>query len=209
MTLLLHETLRPRETLGVDRSGHMLAKAPRAEGLRFEEREIEKFEGGPFDLIFSNAALHWVEDHARLFKRLRSMLTAEGQLAVQMPFNDDDAPHAVARQLAREHEFRGALQGWASRPHLPQADQYASWLHELGFARQHVRIQVYTHLLDDRTQVVDWVRGALLTDYEKRMPAPLFAHFLERYRALLQPQLSDARPYLYVQPRILIWGSLK
>src|SRR5450432_4147585 len=90
MTLVLHEKLKAQETLGIDRSSAMLAKAPRADGLRFEEAEIATFSGGPYDLIFSNAALHWVPDHPALLRKLRTMLAPGGQLAVQMPASDDD-----------------------------------------------------------------------------------------------------------------------
>ena len=64
---------------------------------------IEEFDQ-PFDLIFSNAAFHWVPDHARLFKRLRCE-----QLAVQMPMNDDHPSHVTAHELARTPEFRRLL----------------------------------------------------------------------------------------------------
>jgi trans-aconitate 2-methyltransferase len=208
LTLQIHQQLEASTTLGVDRSGQMLGKAPRAEGLRFQEADIAQFDERPFDLIFSNAALHWLPDHPHLLKRLRSMLAPGGQLAVQMPYADDDTPHVLAREIARTHEFRALLGGFEARPPLLEAPRYAAWLHELGFARQHVRVQVYTHLLDDRTQVVEWVRGALLTDYQKRLSGADYARFLERYRELLLPQLSDAQPYLYLQPRLLFWGAL-
>ena len=86
--------------------------------------------------------------------------------------------------------------------------RYASWLHELGYARQVVRVQVYAHLLESREQVIEWVRGTLLTDYQKRLAPADFERFMERYRALLLPQLSEARPFLYTYPRIFLWGAL-
>jgi trans-aconitate 2-methyltransferase len=208
MTLVLQEKLRPRETLGIDRSASMLAKAPRADGLRFLEADIASFEGGPFDLMFSNAALHWLPDHPALLRRLRSMLAPGGQLAVQMPASDDDPMHQTARELAMAHEFRPLLGGFSARDRLLEPQQYAAWLHALGFTRQHVRVQVYAHLLEDRTQVVEWMKGALLTDYQRRLSPESFARFLQRFAAQLLPQLADDRPYLFLQPRLLFWGAL-
>jgi trans-aconitate 2-methyltransferase len=207
-TLLLHEKLKARETLGIDLSASMLAKAPRADGLRFEEADIATFKGGPFDLIFSNAALHWLPDHAGLLRRLRSMLAPGGQLAVQMPASDDDAAHQTARDLARSRELKQLLKGYSSRDPLLEPRQYAGWLHALGFARQQVRTQVYAHLLDDRLQVVEWVRGALLTDYQRRLPPEAFELFLRAFTGRLVPQLADEQPYLYLQPRLLFWAAL-
>jgi trans-aconitate 2-methyltransferase len=208
MTLHLHQTLQARSTVGVDRSGAMLAKAPQAEGLSFLEGDIARFEGGPFDLVFSNAALHWLPDHPALLKRLRSMLAEGGQLAVQMPASDDDKMHETAREVAQSPEFRRLLGGFAARDRLLPPDYYAAWMHRLGFVRQHVRVQVYAHSLNDRTEVVEWMRGALLTDYQKRLSPEHFTRFLERFSARLLPQLEDERPYLFLQPRLLFWGGL-
>src|SRR5436190_551685 len=84
IALAPHRKLQARETIGIDNSPAMLAKAPSAPGLRFELGSIEEFNPDePFDLIFSNAAFHWVADHAALLERLRCE-----QIAVQMPMND-------------------------------------------------------------------------------------------------------------------------
>jgi trans-aconitate 2-methyltransferase len=208
MTLHLHERLKARSTLGVDRSAAMLAKAPQAQGLAFVERDLKTFEAGPFDLVFSNAALHWVPDHPALFKRLRAMLAPAGQLAVQMPASDDDVPHQVAREVAQSPEFKPLLGGFAARDRLLAPEQYAAWLYKLGFVRQHVRTQVYAHLLESRMDVVEWMRGALLTDYQKRLKPEEYARFLDTFTARLIPQLPDERPFLFLQPRLLMWGAL-
>ncbi|HEY1435763.1 MAG TPA: methyltransferase domain-containing protein, partial [Thermoanaerobaculia bacterium] len=66
LTRALHEKTGARETLGVDSSDAMLAKAAAfaGGGLRFERGDLETFTAEePFDLVFSNAAYHWVPDH--------------------------------------------------------------------------------------------------------------------------------------------------
>src|SRR5215211_6332986 len=85
LTRLLHAQLDARETAGIDRSDSMLAatrEGTQADGLRFEVGTIEQFTGGDvahrpvlsgsdrWDLIFSNAALHWVDDHEQLLGQL-------------------------------------------------------------------------------------------------------------------------------------------
>ena len=63
LTARLHHELTAGETLGIDRSEAMLARArPRAEGgLRFEAGDIAAFAArAAYDLVFSNAALHWI-----------------------------------------------------------------------------------------------------------------------------------------------------
>src|SRR5262245_60835935 len=67
LTQIVHEQLRARETVGIDRSARMLEERQTGElpaGLRFEVGTIESFpdDRGTFDLIVSNAAFHWVQD---------------------------------------------------------------------------------------------------------------------------------------------------
>src|SRR5262245_57867329 len=108
LTRLLHERLAARDTLGIDRSDAMLARAAaaKADGLRFERGDIADFRPrAPLDLVFSNAALHWLPGHAALFARLTGALADGGQLAVQMPSNYDHASHVVAAEVAAETPF--------------------------------------------------------------------------------------------------------
>src|SRR5262249_15116514 len=79
LTRTLHEQLGARETIGIDRSARMLEKVRSADlsaGLTFDTGTIEDFPAarGRFDLIFSNAAFHWVEDHDALLARLAGAL---------------------------------------------------------------------------------------------------------------------------------------
>jgi len=83
---------------------------------------------------------------------------------------------------------------------------YAELLHELEFAEQHVRLQVYTHELPSVDDVVEWVRGSLLTDYEAHMSEAGFARFFETYRDRVRAKLAPSAPYFYAFKRILLWG---
>src|SRR5215207_9631824 len=82
LTRELHRRLSARETIGIDNSLAMLAKSADFSGdsLTFEQGDIGAFasEGG-YDLVFSNAALHWIPDHDALLPRLAATLTETGQ----------------------------------------------------------------------------------------------------------------------------------
>jgi trans-aconitate 2-methyltransferase len=210
LTRELHRHLAARETLGVDRSAAMLARsgAFAGDGLRFAQGDIADFGGErSWDLVFSNAALHWLPDHAALFARLARMLADGGQLAVQVPANFDHPSHVVAAEVAREAPFRAALGGGAHAENVLASEAYAVLLERLGFAAQQVRLQVYGHRLAGREEVVEWVRGSLLTDYERRLPPELFVRFLAAYRERLLPRLDEARPYFFTFKRVLLWAG--
>jgi trans-aconitate 2-methyltransferase len=213
LTREMHRRLAARETLGLDSSAAMLAKAAAFDeaGLGFVQGDIGTHEPtAPYDLVFSNAALQWVPDHRRLFERMTSWLAEGGQIAVQMPAQHDQPSHLSAEEIAAEEPFRSALDGrplgyGAGRP-LLATEEYADLLDRLGFAEQHVRLQIYPHRLASREAVVDWVRGSLLTDYERALGSDLFERFLERYRRRLSERLPDRRPFFMGYKRYLLWG---
>jgi len=209
LTRLLHDRLAARETLGIDSSPNMLARAEAhtAEGLHFERRDVAAFEDREaWDVVFSNALIQWLPDHPALLARLVAATAPGGQVALQFPANFTHPAYTVAVRVAAEPLFRQALGGWRREVPVLEPEAYAELLHRLGCHQQHVRLQVYGHLLPDRDAVIDWVRGTLLTDYEGRLDAPTYARFLARYRALLLPQLAPEEPYFFPFRRILLWA---
>jgi trans-aconitate 2-methyltransferase len=215
LTRLAHERLGARATLGVDRSGAMLekARAEAAPGLTFRQGDLAEPASwgapGPFDVLVSNAALHWVPDHEALLARLAARLAPGGQLAIQVPWNEHHASHAVARVVARAPEHAAALGGFVQESPVLAPEDYARVLHRLGFEEQRVRAEVYAHVLPSPEAVVDWVRGTLLTAYQERLPPDAFARFVADYRARLLAALPDERPFLFTFRRILMWARLR
>jgi trans-aconitate 2-methyltransferase len=208
LTAQLHRHLGAAETLGLDSSLAMLERAAglAGDGLRFEQGDIADFTEAGWDVIFSNAALHWLPDQEGLLRRLAAGLNAGGQLAVQVPANHDHPSHVVAAEVAGSEPFRTALDGYQRQSPVREPEWYAVLLDRLGLPDQHVRLQVYLHHLAARDEVVEWVRGTLLTDYQSRMPEELFGEFLTTYRERLLPHLEDASPYPYPFKRLLFWG---
>ncbi|MBM4415973.1 MAG: methyltransferase domain-containing protein [Chloroflexi bacterium] len=214
LTAWLHRELGATSTLGIDRSPSMLerANALHAAGVRFAREEIGAFvaagppAGGPFDLVFSNAALQWVPAHEALFPQLWALVASDGQLAVQLPVNDQHPSQSIARQLATEAPFAEALRGYAgfTPPYAPE--WYAGVLRELGAARWVVRVHVYGHELRDTAAVVEWMRGTLLTAFAERLATGAFAAFTAEYARRLQQALGEQRPYFLTYNRLLLWA---
>jgi trans-aconitate 2-methyltransferase len=203
LTRELHERLGASETLGIDSSESMLAKAAPASSIHFELGDIASFTtDNPFDLVFSNAALHWIPDHEHLFTRLMSLLAATGQLAVQMPANHDHPSHRIAAEVAT---FFGVEPRTVN---ILAPESYATLLHRLGFALQHVRLQVYGHVLPSTADVVEWTKGSTLTPYREALSSDRYEEFLAEYTKRLVNTLGDSRPYFYTFKRVLMAAAM-
>lgn len=213
LTVTLAQRTGARLVVGVDSSPAMLEKAAAHDvgGVRFEHGDIASWcEPGTYDLVFANASLQWVPDHAAVLDRWARSLRDGGQLAVQVPANADHASHLVSAEVARTEPFLSAFDG--DPPPDPVAvnvrtpEWYARRLHELGFTEQHVRLQVYGHLMPSAAAVVEWVKGTSLTRFFKRLPADLHDPFVDAYRTALLDRIGADEPYFYPFKRILMWG---
>jgi len=118
-----------RRLVGVDASPAMLA---RAEGYDATVcADIARWQADGVALIFSNAALHWLEDHAGLMPRLAGMLCPGGVLAVQMPRQFFAPSHRFLRDIAGAmFPDRFDFAGWQA-PVAP-AEVYHAMLAGLG-----------------------------------------------------------------------------
>ncbi len=210
LTARLHETLKLKETVAIDSSRNMLEKSKLfvLPGLRFELKRVEDWEPeGEFDLVFSNAALHFVPGHSELISRLAAALSPRGQMAIHLPANQDFPTHRVASELASEEPFQTALGGYTHPDNRLPIEQYAVLFHKLGFLHQVVRLNVYGHILESREAVFEWVKGSLLNEYKARLDAPTAAAFLDEYKRRLLAELPDERPFFFTFKRILLWAS--
>jgi trans-aconitate 2-methyltransferase len=114
--------------------------------------------------------------------------------------------HTLPDDLARTAPFVEAFGDWQRPQPVLEPEEYARLLFQTGFAQPKVRLVIYPHVLAGREQVVEWMKGSLLTDYEKRLSPGQFASFTAAYRDRLLPLLDPERPFLFPFKRILCWG---
>lgn len=190
------------EGVGVDSSAAMLEKAKSFESLtmKFIQADIQNYEADrKYDVVFSNAALHWIGDHHAYFPKLFSWLAPRGQIAVQMPCNYDHPAHQVAFELARHF-------GIQEKPHsiLP-AEQYAEMFYNHGFQQQRCFIEVYAHPMASGEAVVEWTKGGLLTAYQQQLSPDDYRKFENLYRDEVLKVLGTG-PCLFTFKRVLLWA---
>ncbi len=210
LTKVLHQTLQAKETLGIDSSDAMLKEANSLDipGLHFKNQDILEFcPSNTYDLIFSNAALQWVKDHEGLFARYKSKLKPNGQLAIHVPDNFEYPSHTIAKELASEAPFKEELREGRD-PSVLTIEAYSQLLNQLGFKEQHVRAQIYPHLLESTDSLVEWVKGSLLTYYQGYLSPERYNEFLQHYRERVMNFFGDLRPMFLPFKRILIWARV-
>lgn len=199
------------ELRGVDGSAAMLAKA-RAAGFDTEEADIARWAPTePVDVLFSNAALHWLTDHETLLPHLLGRLAPGGVLAVQMPHMHAAPVRATQDRLAADGPWAGRLSGVKSAPPVPDA----AWYYDL-LAPRTTALDTWTteylHVLRGEDPVALWAMGSSLRPYMDALDGEPALHegFLAAYAAEMRraypPQADGAvlLPFrrLFIQARV-------
>ncbi|MEW6145435.1 MAG: methyltransferase domain-containing protein [Thermodesulfobacteriota bacterium] len=202
LTRMLADRLPGSDVLGIDSSPEMLeqAKSKEREGLRFELRSIEEV-GGEWELVFSNAAIQWVEDHAELVPSLFNLVSPGGQIAVQLPSNHNHETQLLIHEIAKEPPFTDALKGWSRKSPVLSINSYAELLYKCGGMNIVVFEKVFPHVMRDTDAVADWLSGTMLRPYFERLPGELRGKFVDSYRKRLR-RLYPSDPVFYPFRRI-------
>ncbi|MHB8625430.1 MAG: methyltransferase domain-containing protein [Aggregatilineales bacterium] len=209
LTRRLADALPGSTVLGVDNSPEMLARTAEfvRPGLHFEIGNLEAVDG-QYDLVFSHAAIHWLDNHETLIPHLLSMVQPGGQLAVQLPSNHGHRTHVLIREIAAEAPFKTALGGWSRQSSVLAADQYAELLYTNGGRNLNVFEKVYPHVLENADALADWTSGTALVPYFERLPEAMHDPFMQRYRDRLRASWPDS-PVFYGFRRILFAATVE
>jgi trans-aconitate 2-methyltransferase len=194
----------PRSSVvGIDSSPEMLqiARGRERPGLSFKLCSLDEIEG-QWDLIFSNAALHWVDNHHELVAKLFSHLRIGGQLVVQIPSNHRDTTRTLLYAVAEYEPFKKALKRRVRTSPVLSINEYAELLFIHGGIDIVAYEKVYPHILEDVDAVIDWMRGSVLIPYLDRLRKELHESFIAAYRKRLLEKWPKG-PIFFPYRRIL------
>ena len=189
---LTHQiALSGAEVIGLDRSADMIEQARKNyPEVRFVLADAADFEFPlPFDAVFSNAALHWMKEQARVTACIARALKSGGRFVAE--FGGKGNLQAIRRAIPRAlEEMRIPIEGdWWNPWYYPTIGEYASLLERHGLA-------VRSALLFDRpTALEDGARGLrtwiemFRSDLLASLPPDTLPDFLDRMERHLRPVL--------------------
>ena len=183
-TELLRNRFPDADVLGIDTSAAMLTSArERLPGCRFDAGDIAEWAPAePPDLIYANAALHWVGSHETLIPRLLSLLAPGGVLAFQVPANREEPSHRLMREVAAAGPWAKRVADAGERMGVLPAVGYYDLLVAAG-AGVDVWRTVYHHPMATAGAIVDWVKSTGLQPFLAPLSPEERTEFLSRYEA--------------------------
>ena len=177
------------QIVGVDGDAAMLDKARQATAASLTFSWIQsdlgtwRAEVAP-DLIYSNAALHWLDRHEELFPRLMRSMAPGGALAVQMPDNFRAPSHRLLYDVARSTRWRDAVGALVRPDPVHASGRYFDWLEPHARAIDAWSTE-YLQLLAARSDgehpVVAWMKGSALVPMTAALDASSHGAFVDDY----------------------------
>jgi trans-aconitate 2-methyltransferase len=211
VTRMLRSRWPEASITGVDGSPQMLAEARKVvTDIVWEQSDVAAWNPpGKFDLVFSNAALHWLDDHSVLFARISGRVAPGGVLAVQMPRNFGAASHTLIHELACRPTWHDALGGLLrAQPVLAPAAYYdllAPRVRSLDIWETE-----YLQILEGENPVAEWTKGTWLAPFLDALAPGQRVAFEAEYRRLVAqayPREADGKT-LFPFRRLFIVATL-
>jgi trans-aconitate 2-methyltransferase len=170
VTRLLSERWPAAAVTGVDDSAAMLAAARESiSGVTWVQASLAAWRPDvPVDVLFTNAALHWLPDHDRLVPALADLVAPGGVLAIQMPRNFAAPSHTAILDTIRGGVWRSRLEPmWRQTP-----VQTPAFYHGLLAGRGRavdIWETEYLHVLRGEDPVKEWTKGTWLKPFLDRL----------------------------------------
>jgi trans-aconitate 2-methyltransferase len=189
LTAMLQHRWPSANVTGIDSSVEMIEQARLDHpDMQWVVEDVAAWEpDGEMDLIYSNAALHWLDDHEALFNRLRSFLSPGGVFAAQIPDNWNAPTHRVPADVLDEGEWPETARKALMRDRLSPPVDYVRWLQP---ARVDLWRTTYYQQLTGDDPVWNWVTGSVLRPVLAALDVP----DRDRFEEIAKARYQEAYP---------------
>jgi trans-aconitate 2-methyltransferase len=209
-TAILAKKFDKTDFLGIDSSAEMLIKSKSLEtnNLHFERMSVEDIvkSDQTWDLVFSNAALQWSDNHKILFPQLIDAINSGGQFAVQMPVQKENRLNKILYELADEDPFKSYFKGWRRDSPVLSIDEYAQIMFDGGLEEIQIMHKVYPIIAQDHETLYEFISGSALIPYIELLDEDQKDFFINTFKTRIAANFSKL-PAIYAFKRILLYGK--
>lgn len=161
LTEKLAEIVLDGKVLGIDSSQGMINKANELErsNLKFERMDINElnFEN-EFDLIVSNAALHWIKDHKKLLSNCYNALKPGGIIRFSFA-GEGNCSHLnkVLKEVMKNEKYKNYFDGFEWPWYMPELSEYKRIVKESNFCETRVWGENKDTYFPNSDALVKWI----------------------------------------------------
>jgi trans-aconitate methyltransferase len=187
VTALLASQVPDGGVVGIDRSDEMVQYArnafPPADNphLTFQQMDALDIDFQErFDVVFSNATLHWVHNHRRVLTGIRTALKQGGRFFLSMGGRGNaSAVVAAFEQVIEKNELDRYFVDFTFPYAFFGVEEYQAWLGEAGLRARRVELIPKDMVHASPAGLAGWLRTTWLP-YLERVPAEYRENFLSQ-----------------------------
>jgi trans-aconitate 2-methyltransferase len=171
-TQILRKRWPRADIVGLDKSEKMIERArtdyPGQAWMTADASMLET--DRQYDIVFSNAAIHWIPDHHLLIPRLFQLVKHNGFLAIQVPANYESPLYKIILSVARSSRWRKFTAGGDDQITYHDAEYYYNLLVSLT---QDIKLwnTIYYHILESHQDLVAWYKSTAMKPYLEILPS--------------------------------------
>lgn len=199
----LFEKYSPSTIIGFDSDDNMLEKARKKHANIQFVKGYAPFDFGKldekFDLVFSNACIHWIKEQDALIDEVYKILNDKGVFAVQIPLTDESPFYGILYRLIGQKWTK--LKTIKNFYNMTQEMYYNTLIKR--FKKTTMWKSDYYHIVD-KNAVIEWYKGSGLRPYLALLDEPEQKEFLNDLQQAINNEyalLDDGNIFL-IMPRL-------
>jgi trans-aconitate 2-methyltransferase len=159
------------------------------------------------DVIFSNAALHWILDHQRIFSYFWQLLKPNGELLIECGGHGNlEKILSIFFKIIQSDQFKGSFANWKKSWYFPRPDDTERLLQQIGFRDIQVYLSEQTMIYPDRESFMLFVKTVImkpfldhLGDTKKDQFFKAFVSQMEQHQSKTDWVLDYVRLYIFAR----------
>jgi len=172
--------------MGIDSSEEMISyargkfPADKFPNVTFEKMDARDMSfSNEFDVVFSNATLHWVVDHPPVLGKIRESLNPRGRVVIQMGGKGNaDSVLDIFEEMLKYKKWARFFNGFTFPYGFYGVEEYRQWLEESDLRSLRVELIPKDMTHKGKEGLSGWVRTTWLP-YTQRLPEELQEDFIE------------------------------
>ncbi len=186
ITAAISKLLPKGKVTGIDSSMEMISfskdkfggrEFPNLEFIQLDVRELDFI--NRFDIVFSNATLHWLTDHKPILKLIYRSLKPDGKIIFQMggKGNQEDLVKLVEKTVQND-KWEPLLKGYIFKYGYYDTVEYSEWLKEAGYNKISVNLINKENIINGPGGLKNWIRLAF-SPYTAKIPEDRKSEFID------------------------------
>ncbi len=175
ITNQLAEMVPAGQVIGIDASSGMIEtalKEKKLQNVHFEKKDINEINYlNKFDLIFSNATLHWIKDHNKLLKNVYNALKNNGLLRFNFAADGNCSNfYEVIRQVIAQKQYEQYFKNFSWPWFMPSIEDYRQLAGQTEFSKIEIWGENADRYFESSEVMVRWIDQPSIVPFLKCIP---------------------------------------